>query len=56
MSIVGRAVEKVSAQVAAAGFSAGYQPDARSTTLRLRKGNARNKEGGASRIGARRSV
>ncbi len=51
-----RDVEKVNVKVAAAGFPARYQPDARSAIVRLRKGDGRNKEGGASRIDARRSV
>ena len=51
-----RTGETASLELAAAEFPARYQPDARSDTVRLRKGDGRNKEGGASRIGARRSV
>jgi len=51
-----RTVEEASVEVAVAGFPAGYQPDVRSAIVRLLKGDGRNKEGGASRIGARRSV
>ncbi len=51
-----RTVEKAILEVAAAAFRVGYQPGVRSATVRLRKGDGRNKEGGASRIGARRSL
>jgi hypothetical protein len=51
-----RTVEKVSVALAAAGFPSAYQPEVRSATARLRKGDGRNKEGGASRIDARRSL